>query len=242
MLSKYVKPGQKVDLEQTSDYRQQAPDEDKKVYYSKVYDILSEDRLEIFMPMEKTKLVLLQVDGLYDLCFYGENGLYQCYARVIDRYKKENAYIVLLELTSELRRFQRREYYRFSCALELRSRVLEKEERKGLEARKENFFVENLPLDKSVIVDISGGGLRFISGKSYEAGDLIYCNYALAGEEKEKTYHLFGKVLSVSELENRKGVYEHRVKYVNMNMGVREEIIRYIFEQERKNRKKEMGV
>ena len=57
-----------------------------------------------------------------------------------------------------------------------------------------------------------------------------------------KHYSLVGRVLSVEELENRPGVYEHRVQYVNMDVDEREEIIKYIFNEERKNRHKEKGI
>lgn len=85
LLSKYVVPGCRVDLraiDRRKDSRKSV-NEERKNYQSKVIDILSEDRIEISMPMEKTKLILLPVDGEYDLYFYMDNGLYQCYARVV---------------------------------------------------------------------------------------------------------------------------------------------------------------
>ena len=60
----------------------------------------------------------------------------------------------------------------------------------------------------------------------------------MKGKEIKK-YEIIGKVLAVSELENRPGVYEHRVQYYNMDVETREEIIRFIFEEERRNRKKD---
>ena len=48
-----------------------------------------------------------------------------------------------------------------------------------------------------------------------------------------------GKVLSSQKLENRENTYEHRVQYVDIDADVREEIIKYIFEEERKHRKRE---
>ena len=90
-----------------------------------------------------------------------------------------------------------------------------------------------------MIVDISGGGLRFFSSQHYEPGSMIYISYHLGADGVKKEYELVGKVLSAEELEKRPGTFEHRVQYVDINEGVREEIIKYIFEEERKNRKKE---
>lgn len=55
----------------------------------------------------------------------------------------------------------------------------------------------------------------------------------------KKKYDVVGKVLAVKELENRRGMFEHRVQYYNLDVNTREEIIRFIFEEERKSRKKE---
>lgn len=231
ILSKYIAPGSRIELQKTKRYRN---DEEKnKVYVSQVVDILSDDRIEISMPMEKTKLILLPVDVEYDLYIFTPNGLYQCYARVVDRYKNNNRFSLLVELTSNLRKYQRREYYRFSCALEMNSRPLQEEEVQAIE-KNSVILTPELPLQRSVIVDISGGGLRFVAEYAYEVGSLILCRYFLWIDGENKEYNLCGKVLSVKEVDNRPGFFEHRVQYVNMDKDNREEIIRYIFNEERK--------
>ena len=243
MISELVKPGQVVDLRSASPETDKHLEDAKKIYRTKIFDILSEDQLEVLMPMEKSRLILLPVNGEFDLCFFTDNGLYQCFARVIDRYKSNNIYILVLELTSNLRKFQRREYYRFSCALQMSSRELQPEELKSLEKDDQHpLLIPNLPVKQSVIVDISGGGLRFIASYRYEPATVIWCNYTLLRHGVAKPYNLLGKILSVTELENRPGVFEHRVQYMNMDVDVREEIIRYIFEEERRQRRNESGM
>lgn len=239
MISKYVELGDKLELVLVEGIPGKNKESTKRVYSSKINDIISEDRLEILMPMEKTKLVLLPVDAEYDMSIYSRNGLYQCFVRVVDRYKSDNMYLLVVELTSNLRRNQRREFYRFSCALEMCSRSLETEEIEAIEHDEMFNLVPGLPLKRSVIVDISGGGLRFISEQKYEEGSLIYCSYHLLVNGTRKLYELVSKVLEVKPVENRKGVFEHRVQYINISEGVREQIIRYIFQEERKNMKKD---
>ncbi|MDO4303088.1 MAG: flagellar brake domain-containing protein [Bacillota bacterium] len=241
MLSKYVVPGNKIEIQSVERAKYIDDTEKKKVYQTQVYDILSEDRLEIYMPIEKSKLILLPVNAEYDLYFYTPSGLYQCFANVIDRYKTDNQFILLMELTSNLRKFQRREYYRLSCALEMNSRPLEKEEIEAVE-KKGNYLVPGLPLKRSVIVDISGGGIRFVGNYAYEPDSLVYCKYNLVIDGNSKEYTLVSKVLTVRELEDRRGIYEHRAQYINIDTAEREEIIRFIFEEERKNRKREKGL
>lgn len=241
MLSKYVMPGNKVEIQAVERVKFADENEKKRVYVSQVNDILSEERLEVLMPMEKSKLILLPVNAEYDLYFYTPTGLYQCFVNVIDRYKSENQFILLLELTSNLRKFQRREYYRLGCALEMNARPLEKEEVNAVE-NNSTFLVPGLPLKRSVIVDISGGGIRFVGSYCYEPDSLVYCKYSLVIDGNAKEYTLVSKVLMVRELEDRPGYYEHRAQYINIDTVEREEIIRFIFEEERKHRKREKGI
>lgn len=238
MLTNFIEPGNKVEIQMVDQQNQR--EEAPATYISQIQDILSENQMEIIMPMEKTKLILLPVDREYNLVIYAGTNLFQCFARVIDRYKSNNIFILVVELTSNLRKYQRREYYRFSCALEMNSRNLEEEEIRAIEERDPHSnLIPGLPLKRSVIEDISGGGLRFLSTHSYEPGSLIYISYNLLVRGNKKEYELVGKVLSSQKMEEKGGSFEHRVQYVDIDADVREEIIKYIFEEERKYRKKE---
>ena len=204
LLSKYVIPGNKVDIRAIRGGRN-TEEQKSKIYQSQVYDILSGDRIAVVMPMEKAKLVLLPIGGEYDMFFYSSNGLYQCRVRVADREKRNSTYLLIMDIISNLRKDQRREFYRFSCALEMNSRALEKEEVRMLEEKGEveESMTPGLPLKRSIIVDISGGGLRFVSDYAYDEGSIILCKYQLDTSNDIKVYENLGKVLSVREMENK---------------------------------------
>ncbi|MBE5844816.1 MAG: flagellar brake protein [Butyrivibrio sp.] len=239
MLADYIAPGNKIELKAIGKVWMDEDSRTKKIHLSKITDIISDDRIEVLMPMDKGKLVLLPVDGEYNLCFYSQRGLFQCYGRIVDRYRSNNVYILVLDLLSNLQRMQRREYYRFSCALELKSRIFSEEE---VEAIRRNWGLvlgANKPLQRSVIVDISGGGLRFVANFQYEEGSTIYCSYRLPGNNNNVEYEMVCNVLRVQELENRPGLYEHRIQYSYIDESSREDIIHFIFEEERKIRKKQ---
>ncbi|MBQ2802529.1 MAG: flagellar brake protein, partial [Lachnospiraceae bacterium] len=227
MLSKLIEIGNKIELQSLERGTVQTGEDTPKIYQSIVHEIVSDDTLEITMPIEQTKLILLPVNSEYELVFYTESGLYQCFARIIDRYKSNNVYILVVSLTSNLLKFQRRNYYRFSCALEMGARNLEEDELQAIEEKAQYTLQPGLPLKRSVIVDISGGGLRFMSSQRYEPDSYIYCSYNLLKAGEYKTYDVVGRVLAVKEMENRRGVYEHRVEYHNMGESVREEIIKF---------------
>ncbi|RKM62439.1 flagellar brake protein [Butyrivibrio sp. CB08] len=239
MLSDYISPGNRVELKATGKVWMDEDVRTKHIYMSKVMDVTSDDRIEILMPFERGKIVLLPVDGEYSLCFYSTKGLFQCFAKIIDRYRSDNMYILVMDLTSELSKLQRREYYRFSCALELKSRLCSKEELEAFERNRKYLVDPGTNLQRSVVVDISGGGLRFVANFQYEEGSTIYCSYHLPGNANDKEYEMICNVLKVQELESRPGLFEHRIQYVYIDETSREDIIHFIFEEERKIRKKQ---
>ena len=239
MLTDYISPGNKVELKATGKMWMDEDARTKHIYMSKIMDVTSDDRIEILMPFERGKIVLLPVDGEYSLCFYSTRGLFQCFAKIVDRYRSDNMYILVLDLTSELSKLQRREYYRFSCALELKSRMCSKEELDAFEKNRKYLVDPGDNLKKSVVVDISGGGLRFVANFKYEEGSTIYCAYHLPGNSYPKEYEMICNVLKVQELESRPGLFEHRIQYVYIEETSREDIIHFIFEEERKIRKKQ---
>ena len=93
MLSRFVEVGSKVELRALEHgLGESGAENTTKVYQSRVLQILSEDTLEISMPMEQTRLILLPVESEYDMVFFEENSLYQCFSRIVDRYKSNNVY------------------------------------------------------------------------------------------------------------------------------------------------------
>ena len=217
MFSKFISIGDKIELQVVSHEYEEKPDTPVRVYHSEVNEIQSEDTIEIKMPMEKTKLILLPIDSEYDMVFYGSSGLFQCLGRIIDRYKSNNTYLLLVEMTSNLRKYQRREFYRLRCALEMHARALREDEIQTVESRMPYSLANDLPLKESVIVDISGGGLRFVSTHAFKQGSLLYCCYHLMNGGEHKKYEVISKVISCIELDNRPGTFEHRVQYYDID-------------------------
>ena len=102
-------------------------------------------------------------------------------------------------------------------------------------------LVSDEGMTRGVIVDISGGGLRFVSRKPNHAGGILLMEFSLPISEEETPFRLAAKVMYSGEIENRESEYENRVKYEFIDKNTREEIIKYIFDAERKNRKNGKG-
>ena len=247
MLADYITPGDRLEITasekegaafKSGDLGEEEFYDVNKSYRTRVYDLLTDDVISVEMPMDKTKLVLLPVGGSFDLCFYTRRGLYQCYARVIDRYRTNNVYILELQLTTNLRKFQRREYYRFSCVLDMQCRRLLPEEEERMVNHEVEFIDTDILLEDGMIVDISGGGARFVSETQYEVGTFILFEFSLEIDGKPKRYSIIGRVVDSSMPPGRDS-YENRIKFININDKDRESIIKYIFEEERKIRNRE---
>lgn len=240
MIEKLISPGDKVELKSTVSVVLPDGTEGVKTYKSSVHDILEDGRLELLMPMEQQKLVLLPVDGEYDVCFFTGGGMYRANVRIADRQKINNTYIVVVEMITNLHKFQRREYYRFNCVIDMDVRLLTEHEidafGKGLAD-----LVPNAVMTRGVIVDISGGGLRFVSRDIHEQGTILLMKFSLPIQEVEKPFEIPAKVIYCGEIENREAEYENRVKFEFIGGATREEIIKYIFDAERKNRKNGRG-
>ena len=239
MISKYIQIGNRIEIESVKKTVDETGEMIRKTYRSELYDIVSEDQVKIAMPMEQTKIVLLPVDAEYSLCFYTSNGLYQCLARVTERFKSNNLFVLVMELETDLQKYQRREYYRLNTILDMKCKPIDKADQTGL--AQVEFLDTDLTFDNGTMVDISGGGARFISSVQYQKNSLIRFVFSLFVNGAITEYKLIGKVLRSEKMENREDSYENRIQFVNMQNDDRESIIRYIFEEERKMRHRERG-
>lgn len=231
-----ISPGDRVDLQEIFTSLSDA-DKEGKFYITKVLDINEDGNIEVLMPMEKMKLVLLTIDMEYEAYFYCKKGIYTCKVVVTERYKESNLIVAVLKAVSDLKKQQRREYYRYSCVIGMNTIQLSEIEAEAYEEKK-NYSVLPNPIGKSVIVDISGGGLRFVSSEKYDTGSLVHCKYMLTVKEETKVYSAVARILTSYPVVNNPNTTEYRGQFVYMPETDREDIIRYIFEEERKVRQR----
>ncbi|MBQ6128648.1 MAG: PilZ domain-containing protein, partial [Lachnospiraceae bacterium] len=148
-------------------------------------------------------------------------------------------FVLSMELETDLQKYQRREYYRLNTVLDMKSKAIDENEKSSL--AQVQFIDTDLTFDNGTMVDISGGGARFISKVKYTEGSLIRFVFSLFVNGLVTEYKLVGKVLKSSPIENMEDQFENRIQFVNMLNDDREAIIKYIFEEERKQRHRERG-
>lgn len=232
MIDKYFSSGAKIELHQISN----APlkeGEEKKSYLSQINEILDEYKLDIMMPIENGKLILLPQNAKFRLVSVTGQGLYECNVKVIDRYKSGRVYLQALEVISEIKKYQRREYYRYSCSIPITTRRLEEHEKETL------VWDQDMPGMEALAVDIGGGGVRFLTEQEYQIGEDIISIIKLEYDNGVKEIQALGKVLSTKEVVKGLTKKEVRIQFDIISNAAREDIIQYIFEDERRRRKKD---
>lgn len=246
MLSKVIGVGNRVEFTGVNSSRvADNPDSlaKKKIYISQVTDVIDETRIKVTMPIEGGHVVAISVKTRLDACFYTSRGLYHGRVMVVERMKENHIYEMVIELQYELKKYQRRQYYRLNCTMDVSYRQIEEEEQiafdeKGTIPDKDELF----GLLHGVCLDFSGGGIRFLSQDKYNKNDHLFIKLNISYGDDYRTYILVGRVIASTQGRNNRRKFETRVEFVNISNKVREEIIKYIFLEERRQRKSESGL
>ena len=99
-----------------------------------------------------------------------------------------------------------------------------------------------MPEDKGIIVDIRGGGLRLFSKKQYDADSIVNVSFPIQVGDRSRYMKLMAKVVMSMRNQNSDSVYDSRLQFVNMQKEDTEDIVKYVFAQQRMIRKKERGL
>ncbi len=214
-MLEYIQLGDKVELLTELD-----KDGNQEHYYSSVQEVV-DGELVISAPITKGKIEPLEILRTYGMCVYTKKGLYRCEVELVSREKRDKLFLLTIRLQSDLVKYQRRQYYRMDCILEFSFKGIDTDE----------WY-------KAVILDISGGGIRFYTRKKLKEGDGIFNHILLNVSEKEHDLFLGGKVVDVEKHERDREVqYEVRESFDSIDEGDRETIIKYIFDEERRRRR-----
>lgn len=247
MISDFISLGDRLDLNQA---KKKSSGSDSKVYLSQILDIVDDETLNIAMPMEHGRVIPLSVDELFDMRIYTQKGLYQTKVKVTDRFRKSNIFILVVHIESNLVKQQRREFYRLQCLMDVKYREISEQELL-LETRvsKGEFETEEdkqnciAALDKikneyilGTVLDISGGGVRFLSNKQHEKTSTIQLSLQFP-DNPRKVRLIKGEIIASVPMISNTGKYEHRSQF-RITKDERESIIKFIFEEERRQRKK----
>jgi c-di-GMP-binding flagellar brake protein YcgR len=248
LISELTRLGDKIDIQLLQQLEQQKNSRIEgtiRTYKSSVFDYLSDTEIEIAMPTENGRMVLFQIGLRCRLLFYTKKGLYTCNAVVKRRYKKENFFVLAVTLISEPEKFQRREFFRIDCMINMQYLHITEEVAKL--SSTESLFAElQNPeyLGKNVsatALDISGGGLRFSTEERMENGSYIVAILRLINERIDQNFYLVTRVISSDKAADSDEKYMNRGQFMFKDLKDREAIVRFVFDEERRIRRKEIG-
>ncbi|MDF2540098.1 MAG: hypothetical protein K0S76_3119 [Herbinix sp.] len=251
MLSEVLTLGDKIDIKPLD--RSGKPVHNARTFVSQLIDFVDFDVINIAAPIVHSKALILPAGENFNLCFYSAKGLYQCKSVVLSNHKENNTIVSMVRITTNLEKVQRRQYFRLECIHDIEYRVITKEEeilerklktedfrntdeRAECRKRLNQFDKEWL---RAAITDISGGGARFNSALQHSQGDKVRIKFVFLSGNETKRLLLGADIISSNRILNRTDAYENRVEFKDIMQKDREDLIKYIFEQERKRRKKE---
>ncbi len=245
MGSNIIRPGDKVEIRVMQQLEQgRMLGELPPAYCSMVQDIREDGLLEVSVPTREGKTDIPPSGVRLEFVFYTRAGMYRCAAHMKDRYMRENLPVVLVEPKTPLEKFQRREYYRFGCVMDMEYFAITEEEAgigdmAELKEHHRLAFPEDKPLH-AVAVDISGGGIRFVGDQPGDKDAYLFISLRLKNKSMDYLLEAVGKTVLCQKVEavKKEKKYEYRANFLMRNQKEREIIIKYIFEQERINRQK----
>ncbi len=175
------------------------------------------------------------------------SGIYTFYATVGNRTDFENISVVQLTKSSDIKKSQRRKYFRLPYIGDIRVEdpnqpKMTEEEKLKFEALKEKYkdnpdiLVEEPEIQYIAMTgkDLSGGGMKAISRKPLELG--IYVKGIMMLDEQALNFN--GKVVRCMSTMDTYENYEIGIMFEGMDDQVRSQIISYIFKKQRSMRKK----
>ncbi len=245
-----LKPGTPIEFNivSTNSDVEMFVDEDRTAYISSVFDITKNDQILFHLPSRHGRMVTIPMEVPFSAIFNTGKEVFQADGMVVKRGHIENFPVYLfVPDSSELKKVQRREYYRFPCLLSMKMICIPRDvallpSMPRVEAALNKYQKDFGQPVNGTILDISGGGARFTSKRDFVEGtDFTYMSFAIELSRGRKYISVVARRVH-SEYKREAGLFEHRVEFLFKEPEDRETIIKYIFDEDRKLRKKVQGL
>ena len=251
MLREILTLGDKIDIKPLD--KNGRPHNKARILASQLVDFVDFDIINISAPIVYGRAIPLTAGENYSLCFYTEKGLYQCNCIAINNLKDNNTIVSAVRVVSNLEKYQRRQFFRLECLIDSEYRIIRKEEEILVEKLNTNNFISNQEKEicistldkyskewnKTTIMNLSGGGARFNTSIRLIQGDKLRIKMLLPKGADSIKLELDSIIVASEQLPNRSNSFETRVQFIAVRSKDREELIKCIFELERKRRKNE---
>lgn len=195
--------------------------ENKKLV-SQIIDIIDDDSILIAIPIFQNVITPISVGEIIKISYSKKNlGVYGFKGKIVGRKNISDISHMKVERIGEIFRVQRREFYRLEVLLNTQIKTID------LQNRDEKIIF-------ALTKDISGGGLRVISKDELKVGSFVQIKI----ENNNQTINVQGEILRCVPYEESDYKFELGIIFKDIGEKVREQIVSFIFEHQRKLRKK----
>ena len=139
-MDRILSVGNKIELSKIKKNK----DDDAVTYVSQILD-MKDEKIVAAMPISEGHIVPIEPGSRMHAYFYTVKGIFSCEILVTERGKEGNIYIMEVECTTELKKFQRRQFYRLPCTIEGYFRIMTE---KPLE--KNNYIYIRFPVEMNI--------------------------------------------------------------------------------------------
>lgn len=196
---------------------------ESKIYPSQILDSPKTNIFIISGPIYKNNIIPLHKGETIDIAYLVENrGMYVFKAKIIEK-KYDPIYKLKVEKISQTKKYQKREYYRFEASIPV--------------VKKHTIDTgqgEKVIVEKCKTKNISGGGLNLLSNFKHGKGDMVTCSFNI----NHRTIEAEAKILRIEPVDTYDYKYSLGIHFLDIKERDRDEIIKFIFEQERILREK----
>ena len=194
---------------------------DEKSYKALIIDI-EDDNIKINIPVCNDEYLMLYKDDKIEINSYLDDGkCFNYYCNVISKGKDNNVIYYKLTLPYDVRRIQRRNFFRVN--------LLEEVTYKNITNKTEKE-IEELPYKSGIMIDLSGGGLKVKTKEKLKGNDIIVMRINMTGIEVK----LKGQIVRIEASMDNNFLYG--VKFLDITEMESDRIIRELFEIMRKQR------
>lgn len=185
-------------------------------YFSSVLQVDGET-FSIAVPRLKTETMTISKGDVVSVKYFDDSASYYFKSTCLER-RSGTVPTYLMSCPREVRRVQQRHHVRIPTSLEIYYSLLptEKDQRPTFK--------------KGISLDVSGGGMRFISEETFPPDTELLIRFYLPTRDILREISVVGTVvrLSVTEID-KKSLFQVGVRFNNISKAQQEQIVNYVF-------------
>lgn len=207
--------------------------EEKDIQYiSKIADV-KDEYFYIFTPIKEGIYVTFYIDEVIRIYKVMADGVWVFDAVVEDRFK-EPEYMVKVKQISDIRKIQRRMFYRLPVNIDIFVKLFNQEENSQI------FLNDNLEgfsegkIVRALTKDISGGGVCFLTEEEFNINDVILTRIPI----EDESLLLKAQILRKERVEHHIYRFLYGCRFIEAKQNEIDKIVRFVFREQQRMRKK----